>query len=167
MIKFKYVFPAVLIAGSLLGAPLVMAQDAAPVQPPAPQTPMKHHDMKKMSESDMVEHHIAGLHDKLKVTAAQEDQWKPVAQVMRENAKTLSDLHVAKLANVNTQTAVEDLAAYREIAEAHYLGAKRMEEAFGTFYTSLSPEQKKVADDVFREHKHHMQQSQHGHGHHE
>lgn len=157
MYKFKYVLPAVLVAGSLFAAPLVMAEDAAP--PPSKSAMMK--SGSTMSEADRVELRITRMHDMLKVTPAEEDQWKPVAQVMRENAKTLNDLHKAKLANVETQTAVDDLAAYREIAEAHYQCAKRMEETFGTFYASLSPDQKKLADTVFREHKHHMEHGQH------
>jgi hypothetical protein len=116
----------------------------------------------EMSAVDDAERLFARLQDQLKITPEQEAQWKPVADVMRENAKTLHDLHVAKMAKVDNQTAIEDLASYRELAEAHYQAAKRLEEAFGTFYASLPPDQQKLADTVFRDHKHNMQHMQHG-----
>jgi hypothetical protein len=165
MSKFKLVFPAVVLAGSLLAAPMVMAEDAQPTPPPPSTMPMgpgaKHMGTKTMSPEQRVDMHIARLHEQLKITAEQETAWKPVADVMRDNAKTLHDLHMAKLANVDSQTALDDLKSYRELAEAHYNCAKKLEDVFGTFYASLPADQQKLADTVFRQHKHnfrHMQQ---------
>lgn len=160
MIKVKYVLPVALVAGSLFAGSMAMADEPAP----PPHGAMAQTHMKRpatMSDADRVEHRITSLHDMLKITPAEEDQWKPVADVMRENAKTLRELHEAKMAKVDTQTAIDDLASYREIAEAHYQAAKRMEETFGTFYATLSPDQKKLADTVFREHKHNMERGEH------
>ena len=153
MVQFKHILPSALLAFSVLGAPFAMAE---PPQPPA-----HHGPMSKMDEGDRLEHRISQLHDALKVTAQQEDQWKPVAQTMRDNEKALHELAKEKRAKVDTQTAVEDLAAYGEIAEAHAHAIKKLADVFGSFYAGLSDEQKKAADQFFRDHKHHGEK-QHG-----
>lgn len=144
MIKVKHLFTTALVAFSMLGAPLVMAQ--------TPQGPAQHHKP-MMDEGQRVEQHIAHLHDALKVTAQQEDQWKPVAQTIRDNEKTVHEVVKEKRSKIDTQTAAEDLVAYSEIAEAHAVASRKLADVFGTFYASMSDDQKKVADNFFREHK--------------
>lgn len=158
MVQFKRILPSALLAFSVLGAPLAMAEPA--------QAPAHHGQMQKMSEEDRLERHIGHLHDALKVTAQQEEQWKPVAQTMRDNEKSLRELAKAKRGKIETQTAVEDLAAYAEIAEAHAQSIKKLADVFGTFYAGLGDEQKKVADEFFRDHKHHSEKQHGPEGHH-
>ena len=98
---------------------------------------------------DAVEHHITDLHTKLKITPAEESQWKEVADAMRINAKEMDmaiDKRSASLANA---TAVDDLNAYAEIAQAHANGVKKLAGAFSGLYAVMSDDQKKEADEVF------------------
>jgi periplasmic protein CpxP/Spy len=106
----------------------------------------------KASHSDRVESRISEMHTKLKITPAQEGQWNSVAQVMRDNAKTLDTLTQARINNANTMTAVADLKSYSEITDAHAEGLKKFVAAFQALYDSMSDAQKKAADALFQGH---------------
>jgi acyl-coenzyme A synthetase/AMP-(fatty) acid ligase len=104
----------------------------------------------KASAEDRVEARITDMHAKLKITQAQEDQWAKVAQVMRDNEKTIEPLIKARTANAKTMTAVGDLKSYGEITDAHADGIKKFTPVFATLYDSMSDAQKKEADVLFR-----------------
>jgi protein CpxP len=104
----------------------------------------------KASGEDRAEARIKDMHAKLKITAAQEDQWAKISQEMRDNAKSMDALTQKRLANANTMTAVEDLKSYAEIADAHANGIKKFIPLFETLYASMSDAQKKEADALFR-----------------
>jgi len=106
----------------------------------------------KMSETDRVEARINGLHSKLKITAAQEDQWNKVAEVMRENAAAMEPLVKARQEKGNTLNAVEDLKSYARIADTHAAGLNKFIPVFEVLYTGMSDEQKKIADTLFARH---------------
>ena len=107
----------------------------------------------KASHSERVESRISEMHSKLKITPAQEGQWNSVAQVMRDNAKTLDTLTQARINNANTMTAITDLKSYSEITDAHAEGLKKFVVAFQTLYDSMSDAQKKEADTLFQGHR--------------
>jgi hypothetical protein len=109
----------------------------------------------KQYASETVETRINDLHADLKITSAQESQWKDVAQVMRDNADKLNTLVKARSENAKTMTAVDDLKSYAAIAEEHEDGTKKLIPVFQSLYDSLSDDQKKAADTEFREHGHH------------
>jgi protein CpxP len=109
--------------------------------------------MPALAQEPALEKHIAQMHDALKVTPAQEDQWKPVAQTMRDNEATMHAVVQEKRSHIATQSAVDDLNAYAEIAATHAAATKKLADSFGLFYASLSDAQKKAADEFFREHK--------------
>ncbi len=108
-----------------------------------------------------VEQRIAYLHTQLKITAAQEPQWKTFADVMRSNAQNMSRLFVQRTQAEQTQSALDNMKQYAEIAQAHADDMKQLVDAFTPLYDSFSPEQKKVADTTFRQAGDH-----HGHGRH-
>ncbi len=95
---------------------------------------------------------IAHLHQEFMVTPAQEELFQKLANVMREDADNMSALAKKRSENAKTNTAVEDLQSYAEIAEAHAEGTKRMIPVFQALYESMSDAQKKAADIEFREH---------------
>lgn len=109
----------------------------------------------KDMHQDRVEQRIKEMHTKLKITAAEEAQWNKVAEVMRDDAKNMDALRAEKIADAPTMTAVDDLKAYSELAQAHVDGIKKLIPVFEDLYSSLSPAQKKEADTMFRfgEHK--------------
>lgn len=122
------------------------AEPATPSTAPAAKpTPMK--TSKRMSG---VEARIKSLHARLKITAAQEPQWQPVAEAMRDNATTMEKLVSERNAKVKTMTAADNLQTYSDIAQAHADGLKKLVSVFDPLYASMSDAQKKVADEVFR-----------------
>src|SRR5258708_18743000 len=96
--------------------------------------------------AESVEASIKHLHKQLQITAAQEDMWKNVAQVMRDNADKLSSLVKARIEHAKTMTAVDDLKSYAEITEAQETGVGKLLPVFTTLYDSMSDVQKKAAD---------------------
>ncbi len=103
----------------------------------------------KSSSEDRVEARVKNMHAKLKITQEQEDQWTKVAQVMRDNAKTMDALTQARFEHVTTMNAVDDLKSYGEITDAHADGIKKFTPVFATLYGSMSEAQKKDADALF------------------
>jgi periplasmic protein CpxP/Spy len=117
-----------------------------------PRSAMVKSDDAKRDEA--VEHHIADLHAKLKITSAEEPQWKEVADTMRHNARELDraiDKRESTLANA---TAVDDLNSYADIAQAHANGVKKLASTFSGLYSAMSDDQKKQADMVFSHQNH-------------
>ena len=104
--------------------------------------------------SDRAEARIKDLHAKLNITPAQEELWKNVTQVIRDNARTMETLIKARSEKASTMTAVDDLKSYGDIAEAHADGLKKFVPAFEPLYASMSDAQKKDADRLFRQHGH-------------
>lgn len=131
------------ITAALLAASLVMAPVAAfAVAPVVPVATAAH--------EDHAEARIKDLHAKLMITQAQEAQWGPVAQVMRDNAKVMDKLTQARRDRAKDTNAVDDLKSYGEIADAHAEGLKKLTPVFGALYASMSDPQKLQADTLFR-----------------
>jgi hypothetical protein len=144
--------PKVLIATAVLFAAPAFAADmpAPPSSPPPSSAPMQTAAPKHV---DPLEARIVELRDKLQVTDTQEKEWKSLVKVMHENASNSRELVLAKRQNEETMTAVDDLRAYAEVAEEHAKGVKHLAKAFEALYAVMSDDQKKVADDFFRQHK--------------
>lgn len=124
----------------------MLAQAAAA---PAATKPARAHTS-KASTVDAGEGRIAELHAKLKITPAQEDLWSGVTQVMRANAQAMEPLRKARHEKATTMTAVEDFTSYAEIADVHADGIKKFVPVFAALYESMTDEQKKNADTIFR-----------------
>jgi LTXXQ motif family protein len=103
---------------------------------------------------DRVEARIQDMHAKLKITADQEDQWKQVAQVMRENENAIEPLIEDRAKNAQTMTAIDDLKSYAEITDAYAAGIRKFTPVFGMLYAGMSDVQKKEADALFRHRPH-------------
>jgi hypothetical protein len=108
----------------------------------------------KMSKVDRTDARIIELHAKLKITEAQEEQWKKVAQAMRENAVMMETLIQERKEKASTLNAIDDLKSYAKISEEHAAGLNRFIAAFEPLYASMSDEQKKSADAIFTKHDH-------------
>ncbi len=129
-----------LLGSSLLGT-------TAFVSPLLAQTPA----VTAEAKADTVEQRITGLHDKLRITAAEEANWTPVAQAMRDNAEAMQKLVTEKKAQSSaTMTALDDMMNYQAFAQAHVDGLKKLNVAFKTLYDAMPDAQKKVADETFR-----------------
>src|SRR6202030_1439771 len=73
-----------------------------------------------------VEKHIKDLHGKLQITPAQETQWAAVAKAMRDSAIETDKAIDKREAIVGSGTAIDNLNAYGDIAQAHVDGVKRL-----------------------------------------
>jgi protein CpxP len=124
-------------------SPLRVAQATAPAAPSG-SAPAK----KRPSPTERVDARIKSLHDRLKITSAQEPQWNAVAQVMHENAQTMEQA-IQQRHQTQNMTAIDDLKAYQAIAQAHLQNVQKLIPPFQALYDTLSPEQKKAADDAF------------------
>jgi periplasmic protein CpxP/Spy len=116
---------------------------------PAPKTSAK------ASKADQIEARITDLHARLKITSDQEDLWNKVTQVMRDNAKAMDTLNQARYEKLKSMTAVEDLKSYSEIVQAHADGLKNFVPVFEGLYATMSDDQKKDSDMLFRHGGHH------------
>jgi hypothetical protein len=107
-----------------------------------------------------VDKHIAKLHEKLKITPDEESQWAVVVDAMHNNANDM-DYAIDKREGLRSDsTAIADLDAYGDIAQAHADGIRNLSAAFAPLYDSMSYDQKKIADEVFL---HRMQNGKHMH----
>ncbi|MGY4724185.1 Spy/CpxP family protein refolding chaperone [Burkholderia pyrrocinia] len=125
------------------------ANAASTVQTQAPASAMT------VATHDQIDTRINNLHDRLQITAAQEELWRKVAQIMRENAATMDSLRQARTSHANSMSAVDDLKSYGQVADAHADGIRKLTPAFQALYDSMSDAQKKNADLIFRtDHQH-------------
>jgi hypothetical protein len=111
--------------------------------------------MKSDAQRNMdVEKHIKDMHAKLQITPDEESQWAKVAQTMRDSAIELEKAIDQRQAMLVNATALDDLNAYGDIAQAHVDGVKKLASSFSALYASMSDDQKKLADDVFAQRVH-------------
>jgi len=117
----------------------------------------------KDAHVDRTEQRVGEMHDKLKITTAQEEMWAKVAQAMADNAKAMDTLTQARKDRAGAMTAVDDLKSYGEIADAHAEGIRKLTPAFATLYASMSDAQKAEADTLFRHGKRMHGEGKRGH----
>jgi hypothetical protein len=130
--------------GSPSGAPPAEANRTPPLPTPAPEHPAI------QPSFDPIAARIKYLHERLRITLAQEPLWAKVAQVMRENAKVVAPLIKERVQSAQHGSAIDSLNAYEKLGEAQLEGLKKFIEAFQALYSGLSADQKKIADSVFR-----------------
>jgi opacity protein-like surface antigen len=127
------------------------AQSSAPAAPAAPAGASAPDTARGQAREARVEQRISELHAKLKITAAQDEQWNKFADVMRDNGHTMGELYRQRMALGGNTSALDDMKQYQQITQAHADGTKHLVDAFEPLYASLSPEQKKLADASFHQ----------------
>jgi Spy/CpxP family protein refolding chaperone len=132
----------VLMAGSALGS--------APGLAFAQGTSGNAGDTAAQRPIDKAEARINEMHAKLKITPAQDPQWQDFVNAQRQNAEQMSALIEKRDEGSASMNAVEDFKNYEDIVQAHADGLKTVIPAFEKLYNALSPEQKKMADTMFR-----------------
>jgi hypothetical protein len=133
-----------LLAG-LFAAPMVV--QAQPASAPAA---MHHTKAARMMKHETVEQRVAMLHWSLNITPAEEAQWTPVAQAMRDNEASMQALMAETTAKPHPMSAVDDLKTYERFTQAHVEGLKTLISSFETLYQAMPDRQKATADQVFR-----------------
>jgi Spy/CpxP family protein refolding chaperone len=126
------------LIGAALGAPSVaIAQTATTAK--AAEKPV-----------EKAEARIKEMHAKLKITPAQDPQWQDFVTAQRDSAEQMSQLIEQRDQSSSAMNAVDDFKNYEQIVEAHADGLKKVVPAFEKLYDSLSDQQKKMADSMFR-----------------
>jgi hypothetical protein len=98
----------------------------------------------------LVERRIADLHSRLHITPQQSQQWDQFAQVMRDNAKAMDTIYQQRAGRLGSMTAVDNMQSYAQIEQERAQDMQKLVPAFQTLYGSLSDQQKKTADQMFR-----------------
>ena len=110
-----------------------------------------------VARTTAVEHteaQIKQLHDELKITEAQEVLWNNLTQVMRQNAKEMDALTKDRAETIKTMNDVEHMKFHSQVTEAQLNQQKKFIPPFEALYASMSDEQKKSTDTIFREGRH-------------
>jgi periplasmic protein CpxP/Spy len=132
------------ILACALAANGVFAQASAAVAGSSTASPAAKHEAR-------IEDRIAYLHNQLKITPAQEAQWQPFADAMREDGQAMGQLYEQRKKNVESASALENMRDYVQLTQTHADGVKKLLTAFEPLYNSLSAEQKQLADATFRD----------------
>ena len=111
----------------------------------------------KMSAVNYTEGQIKQLQGALKITDEQEELWNNLTQVMRENAQDMDALTNERAENTKSMNAVEHMKLHSQITQAHLDQLEKLIPPFEAFYDSMSDEQKKITDTIFRTGKHERQ----------
>jgi protein CpxP len=149
-IAYQFTYPTSLVIAAVVFLVTIAFASANLSQAVSATPPQKTSAKAKVSKVDRTEARIKDLRARLKITPAQEDLWNKLTQVMRDDAKTMDALNQARYEKIETMTAIEDLKSYSEIAQAHADELKNFIPVFEALYASMSDDQKKDADTLFR-----------------
>jgi hypothetical protein len=139
---------------ALPGAALAQSSQSPGAQgtpPAASSSPMAGHPVPGKNAEERVEQRIKELHAQLRITPAEEPQWKQFADVMRQNARDMDQAFMQRAQQFETMNAVQNMQSYEQLAEAHAQHLQKLVPAFETVYDAMSDQQKQTADQVFRE----------------
>ncbi len=142
-----------LVAGLLAATPL-MAQTTAATAPASKATPAAAATPAPAATTrrdTMVDRRITQLHSQLKITPAQQKPFDDFAQAMRDNAQRMDQLVNEHQTMSPTATAVDQMKSYSDMAQAHAEEVSHLIGPFSALYDALSPDQKKMADQSFRQ----------------
>ena len=140
-----------LVVAGLLSAPMAALAQSAKTPAPSPAAPAPAAGKAAPGGAPTrVDASIKELHGQLKITPAQEAQWEPFAQVMRENARDMEQVATQRAQQSAPMNAVQDMQSMEKIAEAQVQHLQKLIPAFQNLYAAMSPEQKARADGIFR-----------------
>jgi protein CpxP len=146
------IYSTALTGGLLLPAMALPAGAFAQAQKPAGAASTAPKAAASLSPTERVEQRISQLHGQLRITPAQQTQWDQFAQVMRDNASNMEQRLEQRVSNFAALNAADNLQSYAQVSELHAQDVKKLADAFQPVYASMSDEQKKNADTVFRAH---------------
>jgi hypothetical protein len=96
-----------------------------------------------------VEGRLAFLKTELKITDVQLPLWNAVADAIRANAKSMSEMMSGgMMGSSQTATLPEKLALREKMMTAHLEALRKFKAPVDPLYAALSPEQKRTADEL-------------------
>jgi len=139
--------PALLALTLLAGPVRAQGGGSAPAAMP-PAAPAKASPAQRHQEA--VEKRIKQLHDQMKITDKQAPQWDAFAQTMRDNGKRAGEAFQERAQKLPAMNAEESMKSYATLAQVHADNMQKLSTAFSALYATLSDDQKKTADSLFR-----------------
>ena len=97
-----------------------------------------------------VDQRITAMHEKLKITPAEQSDWDAFAEVMRSNMTSIDQAYQQRRASVSTMSAPENMRNFAQIEQERAQGIQKLAASFQTLYDVMSDDQKKTADSLFR-----------------
>jgi hypothetical protein len=119
--------------------------------PPKQTTQSDTHRPAAQATPDRAERRIADLHARLHITPDEQTQWDRFSQVMRDNAQHMRQTADDRAAKIKTMNASENMLSYAQIALQHSQDVQSLASAFQPLYATLSPDQRQIADVMFRD----------------
>lgn len=119
--------------------------DTTPASTAAPTA--KSHSQK---HADVVEQRITDLHGQLNITEQQSKQWDAFTETMRDNAKKTDQAFRDRAQKLPAMNADDAMKSYAALAQQHAENMQKLSSSFSDLYAVLSPEQKQVADAMYR-----------------
>ena len=104
----------------------------------------------RQKHADVVEQRIAELHSQLKITDQQTEQWDAFTQTMPDNATKTDGAFRDRAARLSTMNADDAMKSHTALTQQHAQNMPQLSSAFSDLCTVLSPEQKRVADAMYR-----------------
>lgn len=122
--------------------------------------PMEHSKMAEKMQERMSKHRAA-IHDKLKLSAAQEPAWKSFVEATTPGQRPAAPDR-KEMDKLNTPERMEKML---ERFKEHQSRMEQHLAALKTFYAVLTPEQQKIFDDSHRHLQQHMLRQHFSHAH--
>lgn len=98
-----------------------------------------------------VERQIADLHARLLISSTQSARWNRFANLMRDNAHEIDGIFQRRSDAMPTMSAMENMRSYADLSGRHAAEMRRLTLAFQSLYGVMDADQKRVADQVFRD----------------
>jgi periplasmic protein CpxP/Spy len=118
----------------------------APANSAAAQAAAHHNKMPRMLPGQLVDGRIAFLRTELKITPAQEADWRQVAAAMRQNADALDQQITTTRQHHPNMDAIQRLTLRGEFAKLRADNDARLLTALKPLYASLTPQQQQMAN---------------------
>ena len=102
------------------------------------------------NEQALVQRRIEDLRVRLHIRPDQRHAWHRFAKVMRENAQNMDHVYRHRADHMSSMSALENLESYARLERIRSRDVERLVKPFRHLYASLSHEQKREADRLFR-----------------
>jgi protein CpxP len=143
----KVAVPALLTLALLATSAWAQTPAATSPEPSSnPQAATSH----AQKREDFINKRINVLHAQLKITDQQSQQWDAFAQTMRDNAQKMDQVFRDRAHKFSSLNANDTMKSYAAIAQLHADNMQKLAAAFSDLYGTLSDDQKKIADSVYR-----------------
>ena len=132
------------LLAATLSAPAALAQNSAA-------SPGQMHRQGGRYSADRVEQRITDLHARLQITPDEQALWDKFAQVMRDNAQQMRQSAGERASRLKEMNASDNMQSYAQLAMLHAQDLQNLSAAFQPLYASLSQDQQRAADTMFRD----------------